>query len=552
MDKVGANTKRRMRAALFLLSLASWLCVPAGAQEQPAAPELFTYEELTTLYEQDALPPALAGKLDRLLTTPFVDNSRASSTPVRLPQSPQLGEFLRVASWNIERGLEYEALEAAFESEAAFLKLLDKERFPVGSEARREVLEQAAALRGADVVVLNEVDFGMRRTEYRNVAAELAARLGMNYAFGVQFVELSPVWLSTLPPREDPAENEILQQIKPDPKRYQGLHGVAILSRFPLENVRLVPLAKKPYDWYASEKRGASFLEKGKRRLSQAVFLEGTTREIRRGGRTTLYADIADARLPNGRVTIAATHLENRTTPANRVMQLKELLASVKETRHPVVVAGDMNTSTQDLTPTSLKRQLAQRYGNPRFWSRKVVSYALGFGFVEDFVITGVTFGRKQADPTVRHIPFFSPNHGRKFFATLKDFRFADGGSFDFRGDKRRSFGGRSETLSDSNQRASKGFVTTFQVPRPVKFIGKNKLDWFFVKPASLTKPTDSKQSYRFAPHFGRTLDDLNEAVEERISDHRPILVDLPLGEPQLRGDDNKRQDEESAATNHR
>jgi hypothetical protein len=44
----------------------------------------------------------------------------------------------------------------------------------------------------------------MRRTDYHDIAAELAARLGMNYTFGVRFVELSAVWLSQEPPHADP------------------------------------------------------------------------------------------------------------------------------------------------------------------------------------------------------------------------------------------------------------------------------------------------------------------------------------------------------------
>lgn len=116
---------------------------------------------------------------------PFVDNYRAQSEPVRLARAPQLGEFLRIAFWNIERGLEYEAIEAAFSDGARFAALLDAERYPPGSAARREVLEEAASLRAAEVIVLNEVDWRIKRTSYRNVTADLAARLGMNYAFGV-------------------------------------------------------------------------------------------------------------------------------------------------------------------------------------------------------------------------------------------------------------------------------------------------------------------------------------------------------------------------------
>jgi len=526
---------KNIRATVLLFLLAAFLpCASVNAREALNVRDFFNFDELTTLYKEQNLSQSLENKLNYLLTTPFVDNSQTGTNTRQFLQSPQLGEFLRVVHWNIERGLEYEAIEAAFGSEAQLNALLDEGNFPVESEKRREILEQAAMLRAADVIVLNEVDWGLKRTRYRSIAADLAARLKMNHAFGVQFVELSPVHLSNQPPPVNAGENEIAELVKVDPARYKGLHGVAILSRFPLENVRLVPFKHQPYDWYNSEKKRASLLEKGKRKLSQQVFLEETLREVRRGGRTTLFAEIADARFPSGRVTIAATHLENRTKPAHRCLQLKELLGTIKNISHPVVVAGDMNTSTSDLTPTSIRRELMKRLGSPKFWIRSGISYALGFGIIEDFILTSVTFGHTHADPTVRHIPFIAPNPERKFFDAVKKFRFDDGGAFDFRGDAERSVGGKSRNLSNSNQRGRKGFITTYRVNRPIMLVGKSKLDWIFVKPANLKNPFDRSESYRFAPHFGRTLTAVNQIVKDRISDHRPMLVDLPLGEPLL------------------
>ena len=104
--------------------------------------------------------------------------------------------------------------------------------------------------------------------------------------------------------------------------------------------------------------------------------------------------------------------------------------------------------------------------------------------------------------------------------------------AFDLRGDAGKSIGGKKKPFSNSNQRGGKGFVTIYQVKRPIMFIGKYKLDWIFVKPPGLAEPFDRKSSYRFAPHFGRTLTLVNGAIEARISDHRPMLVELPLGEP--------------------
>jgi endonuclease/exonuclease/phosphatase family metal-dependent hydrolase len=523
-----------LRAKILIwLILFATLFIRVNA-DTSAAPEFFSYTELKQLYENEKLSPFLELKLNRLLTQPVINNSFRGDAPLPLSRSKMIGKFLRVVHWNIERGLQFDAIKAVFKSEEELVALLDDKEFPPESEKRRELLAQAAMLRQADVIVLNEVDFGIKRSDYRNVAADLADALGMNYAFGTQFIELSPIQIKEKVEPENEGEKEIVDLIEVDPARYKGLQGIAILSRFPLENVRLVPFENQPYDWYASEKKGVSILEKGKREISKMIFLEKILPEIRRGGRTTLIAEIADSRLPSGRVSIVATHLENRTKPANRRKQLEELLGEIRHINHPVILAGDMNTSTTDLTPTSFRRELEKRFGNPKFWIKQGISLILGTGFLEDFALTSITFGRTHADPTVKSIPYVSPNPERKFFSTLEKFRFADGGAFDFRGDPMRSVGSKGKRLSTSNERGKLGFITTYQVERPIAFIGKYKLDWIFVKPAKLTKPDDLDQSYLFAPHFGRTLTEINEVIEDRISDHRPILVDLPLEEPKL------------------
>ncbi|MEZ5347226.1 MAG: endonuclease/exonuclease/phosphatase family protein [Pyrinomonadaceae bacterium] len=518
---------------VFVIFLAVFFQPPAIAATENA-PVVFSYEELKTLYKQKELPDPLRQKLSELLTNPFIENSSSTFEGRNFSRSLELGEYIRVVTWNVERGLEYEAVEAAFTDVAKFARLLDEEKFPKGSRERRRILEEAEALQTADVIILNEVDWGVKRSGYRNVAADLAKKLGMNYAFGVQFVELSPVHLSSKEKAKEAGENEALELIRVDSDRYKGLHGIAILSRFKLENVRLIPFEHKPYDWYTGEKNGPSILEKGKRQVSEKVFLEETLREVRRGGRTTLYAEIADHRLPAGRVTIAATHLENRSAPEGRVKQLNEILTQIKNIGHPVILTGDMNTSGKNLKPTSIQRELVKRFGNPKFWLTKGIKYALGIGIFEDALMSASSIGRTQGDPTVKDIPYLSPNPARKFFSTLEDFRFSDGGAFDFRGDPDRTSNGLKGTLANSNQRAGKGFVTTYEVERPIKFIGKYKLDWFFVKPFRLTGPDEVDDSYKFAPHSGRTLSMIRDAFENGISDHSPILVDLPLEEPRI------------------
>ena len=530
------NTYRALTFKLLRLALFACLLIATPTNAQQQAPELFTYDELVQLYKQEIPSAALQDKLHRLLTTPFVSNAASASgvTPL-LPRTARLGQFLRIVQWNIERGLEYDAVRSAFTDPAGFAKHIDSKAYPRGSEKRKLILQQVALLKQADVIVLNEVDWGMKRTDYRNVAAELASSLRMNYAYGVEFVEVDPIALGLEKFEELKPEDRarFASEISIDRTRLRALHGTAILSRFTLENVRLEPFENQPHDWYEDELKSVRPLEAGKRKAGELVFQEKVLREVRRGGRMMLTAQIRDTRLPGGQMTIVATHLESKTKPEGRRKQLEELLARIKDVNAPVVVAGDMNTSTQDTTPTSIERELKKRLGSKSFWIKQALGILTGIK-LPTLLLGGLNAYRRQADPTVKSVFLVAPNPEAEFFDRLKDFRFASEGAFDFRGERGRSVGGNDETLANSNQRGDKGFITTYEVERTVAFVGKFKLDWIFVRPPALTEPYENEGPHRFSPHFGRTLKDLNNALPDRISDHSPIMVDLPLAEPPL------------------
>jgi endonuclease/exonuclease/phosphatase family metal-dependent hydrolase len=532
---------RSLRHLLIPSVLCFFISFAVNAQQ---GPDLFSYRELVQLYEQETPPDALQNKLHRLLTMPFVNNSAtARGVKPLVPKTRKLGEFLRMVEWNIERGLEYDAIRSVFTDPSRFAKLIDSTEYPRGSSKRKLILQQIALMKQADVIVLNEVDWGMKRTGYRNVAADLALALGMNYAYGVEFVEVDPIALG-LEKFEELSEKDasaLVHEIRVDQKLYLGLHGTAILSRFSLENVRLKPFEHQPHDWYKEELEGVKPLEEGKRKAGELVFQEKVRREVRRGGRMMLTAEIADARMPGGRMVVVATHLEDKTKPEGRRKQLEELLAQIKSMNVPVVVGGDMNTSTHDSTPTSVERELKKRLGSKSFWIKQGLSILTGIKLPR-LLLTGLNTYRTQADPTVRNIPLVASNPEAEFFDRLKDFRFADGTAFDFRGERERSIGGKDDPLANSNQRGDKGFITTYEVERTISFVGKFKLDWIFIKPPSLTEPYDEEQPHRFAPHFGRTLKSLNDSMKDRISDHAPIMVDLPLTEPPLTKTREKRR----------
>jgi hypothetical protein len=57
-------------------------------------------------------------------------------------------------------------------------------------------------------------------------------------------------------------------------------------------------------DWYADEKKGVTKLEKGKQKGAGVVFGEKILREVRRGNRTMLLADIESSQIPGGALTV--------------------------------------------------------------------------------------------------------------------------------------------------------------------------------------------------------------------------------------------------------
>lgn len=491
-------------------------CLPAGAEVvDQLPPQPLTADEFLHVEAAEFPPEPLRSKLLRLLTTPFVSNAAEAGGVAPLkPELAGLGKSLRVVLWNVEGGLQYDAIEAVLQGSVKFASFLDAQQYPAGSPERARILQMVDKMRQADVITLNEADWGMPRTGYRHVADELASALQMNYAFGIEFIYHRPLL------RDDGNDPAALGTV--DRERYKGLHGNAILSRYPLENVRIISLGT-----FEGGKTDESLLL-GEDDLMR---VDGS----RRGGRIALAADIVDAEIPGGRATIITTHLDARVKSRHRRQQLEVLLAHVKGIGHPVVLTGDLNTAAVDATPISAWRVVRERAQSRTFWLMRGLSYVTGLGPLVDAMQASIRFGRTQSDPTVTSIPLIAPNPEEKLFERLADFRFDDGGAFDFRGDAGRSAGGFTGTLANSNERSGKGFVATFRLKHRIGSLGKFKLDWIFVKPATLTNPTDSEQPHKFAPHFGRTLHDVNNSINGRMADHDPLMVDLPFDEPPMR-----------------
>jgi endonuclease/exonuclease/phosphatase family metal-dependent hydrolase len=540
-----------MRGGGVITSVSILLALETGIRAQAKDPPLLTFDEIRQLYQEENPPTQLRDKLRRLLTTPFVRNNawKEGVRPLE-PSDPETGKMLRVAQWNIERGLEFDAVRDAFSDFKKFNALMEDKGSKADDGERAKIREQIAILEKADVLVLNEVDWGVNRTLFRNVAAELASALNMNYAYGVEFVEVDPITMGLnqqvivheveeayADPNDDRAAMiaHVRQVMTPDPERYKGLHGTAILSRYRLENVKLVPFLVQGHDWYKDEKKRSAAL-KAEGKVSAAVFKEQLVRQVRRGGRMMLMADLVSRDLPSGRVTIVATHLEDVATPRMRRRQLQEMLDKIERIDHPVIIAGDMNTSTHTGVPVSVARALKQRFGSGKWWAEEgatnAIKLATPFGWAYDLSLGLVGFARKVDDPTETSIPLLGDNPEAKFFSTIEKFRFDDGSAFDFRGDPEHSANGRAGRLANSNERSVKGFEATEELTRRFGPVGQYKLDWIFVRPAHLDEPGDEREFSAFSCYRGRTLHALNHAIPDRISDHNPITVDLPLADP--------------------
>jgi endonuclease/exonuclease/phosphatase family metal-dependent hydrolase len=224
---------------------------------------------------------------DPVLPAPGTDHAQAVAdagcfdvVEVGGPPTSPVDRPLRVLAANLERGRELDAWVALF---------TDAE---------------------ADVILVSEADGGMARSGNRYVARELADRLGMQFAFAVEFLELG---------LGSPAEREALP---PDAHNEFGVHGGAILSRVGLDRPAAVRLELDGDVWYHAD-----------------------SDEPRVGGRCAVVATVGD-------LVVVAPHLESHRGPAQRGRQFADLLDVVEgyAEGRPVVVGGDLNTHTLDLS----------------------------------------------------------------------------------------------------------------------------------------------------------------------------------------------------------
>jgi len=212
---------------------------------------------------------AIAGLVACSLSTPHIADFRHCEAPARARY--------RFLAWNIERGTQFDAQLEAFRSHPY--------------------------LKTCDVLLLTEADAGMARSGNRMVAEALARELGMAQVFAPCYIALGK-------------GSGVERQVEGD--NTFGLHGNAILSRYPLRDVRLIPLAN-----------GVDKMAHREQRL----------------GRQAAVAARID--FPNLSLQAVSIHLDAQSTQRHRREQMRGVVDALPSGL-PVLLGGDWNTSTYD------------------------------------------------------------------------------------------------------------------------------------------------------------------------------------------------------------
>ncbi len=217
--------------------------------------------------ERHPLFPRVEPVLRQLLATLETGNHRVTPSCAR--------DRYRFLAWNLERGAQL--------------------------DGQLEVLRTHPYLKDCDVLLLTETDLGMARSGNRDVAGELARGLNCEYVFAPCYLNLTK---GAGVEHAAEGENDL------------GLHGNAILSRYPIRNPRAVPL-----------RNGADKMAGREKRLGRQV------------------AVVADIEFPNRTVTAVSMHLDANSSQRHRRDQMRHVVDALPD-EGAVVLGGDWNTNT--------------------------------------------------------------------------------------------------------------------------------------------------------------------------------------------------------------
>jgi endonuclease/exonuclease/phosphatase family metal-dependent hydrolase len=207
---------------------------------------------------------------------PLPDTSNVPRLIQRVPGDPK-ASAIRIVNWNIDHGSRLSQIT--------------------------EVLRRG----NPDLCLLQEVDWNAARSGFKDVGFDLAAQLGMNAAYGIEFEELS----------------QEKQQAGGSP----AYIGQATLTRLPLGRARVLRFQRQSGFW-----RPRSWLPSSLSLMQRRL-----------GSRIALVTELQFAGRP---LVVYNLHLESRSMGSIQAAQLDEVLADLG--RYPAdtsaVIAGDINS----------------------------------------------------------------------------------------------------------------------------------------------------------------------------------------------------------------
>ncbi|MDP8251458.1 endonuclease [Pseudochrobactrum saccharolyticum] len=257
---------------------------------QVAVLDVPSHEERQSITQLDKTMAAHDAKLVSMecMTRVETGGQAASTAPLAFP--------FNVTAWNLERCM-----------------------FPEESAAKMLAEKPAVAL-------LTEMDNGMARTAQKNMTAEVARHMDMEYAYGVEFIELG-------------LGSEIEHSFCKDDFNEKGFHGNALMSSVPMQRIFVQRLAGE-----------------------RLWFFNGGD-QPRLGERNAIGAVIETV---DGPFLAVSVHLESASSAAYREKQVAQLIDALEEEfgTMPMLIGGDLNTGNHaegDFEAEGLFRVAAER-----------------------------------------------------------------------------------------------------------------------------------------------------------------------------------------------
>jgi len=186
-------------------------------------------------------------------------------------------EQVHALAWNLERGIRFDGIV--------------------------EALKNHNDLKNKDILLLPELDHGMARSGNRFVAKEIARELNLNYAFVPVYIPLQ---------KGSGVESEM------EGENTASIHGLAMMSPWPMKNIHAVPLPNGKDKMWGKEKRLG-----------------------------WLRALIADIEHPAGTFRAVTVHLDVHCSREHRRKQVRIILDHLDTLSPlPTLIGGDWNTTT--------------------------------------------------------------------------------------------------------------------------------------------------------------------------------------------------------------